>query len=159
MGLAALDQGFARFEDIALGEWAFAQAERLVLEAHLPGQRVDKPRLAPGLLPHGVHGSGRELLTGLGGVLVQQGRDLRCGKISEAEGPGLDVEGAATGDDLLFGTRMNAVVPHVAYAAKDHALRKPVRAIDVAGTQLAKHRDQRVAHQRVDLVDQQHQRR
>ena len=52
---------------------------------------------------------------------------------------------------------MDAVVAHVAHAAKHHALRKPPGAPDVAGPELAQHRDQGVADQRVDLVDQQHQ--
>ena len=53
---------------------------------------------------------------------------------------------------------MNAVVAHVADAAQHHTLRKPFGALDVAGTELAQHGDQRVAHQGIDLVDQQHQR-
>ena len=52
---------------------------------------------------------------------------------------------------------MDAVVAHVAYPAQHHALREAPGAPDVAGAELAQHRDQGVADQRVDLVDQQHQ--
>ena len=51
-----------------------------------------------------------------------------------------------------------AVVAHVADPAQDQALRKALRAIHVAGAQLAQHRNERVAHQRVDLVDEKNER-
>ena len=50
--------------------------------------------------------------------------------------------------------RVDAVVAH---SAQHHALRKAPGAPDIAGPELAQHRDQGVADQRVDLVDQQHQ--
>ena len=53
---------------------------------------------------------------------------------------------------------MDAVVAHVAHAAQDHALRERPRTHVVPGAQLAQHGDQRVPDQRVDLVDQEHER-
>ena len=44
------------------------------------------------------------------------------------------------------------------YAAQNHALRKPGRAQVVAGAKLAQHGQQGIAHERVDLVDEQDQR-
>jgi len=46
---------------------------------------------------------------------------------------------------------MDAVVSHV---AQDDALGKALRALDVSCPELAQHRQQGVAHQRVDLVDE-----
>ena len=54
---------------------------------------------------------------------------------------------------------MDAVVADVAHAAEHDALGKPVRALGISGAELTEHRHQRVAHHRVDLVDQQDQRR
>ena len=53
---------------------------------------------------------------------------------------------------------VNAVVAHVAHPAQDDALGKAGRALGVAGPQLPQHRDQGVADQGVDFVEQQHQR-
>ena len=47
---------------------------------------------------------------------------------------------------------------HVAHPAKDDALRKPVRALRVAGPELAQDRDEGVADECVDLVDHEHER-
>ena len=52
---------------------------------------------------------------------------------------------------------MDAVVAHVAHAAQHDALGKALGALVVAGPELAQHRDQGVADQGVDLVDEQHQ--
>ena len=83
-------------------------------------------------------------------------------EVAEAERLGLDVERAAAGDHRVLGAGVDAVVPdvtdvtYVAHAAQHDALRKAGWALVVAGPQLAKHGDQRVADQGVDLVDQQH---
>ena len=55
-------------------------------------------------------------------------------------------------------TRMDAVVVDIAHPAQHDALREGAGALAVAGAQLAQHRDQAVADERVDLVDEQHQR-
>ena len=70
----------------------------------------------------------------------------------------LTFERAAAGDHLVPAGRPDAVVAHVAQAAQDHALREVARALGVAGAQLPQHGYQGVPYQRVDLVDQQHQR-
>ena len=54
--------------------------------------------------------------------------------------------------------RMDAVVAHVAHPAQDDALREVLRPIVIAHPELPEHRDQRIADQRVDLVDQQYER-
>ena len=91
------------------------------------------------------------------GVLGDQGAHLRLGEVPQAQRLGPDVERAAAGDDRLLGARVDAVVAHVAHPAQHHALGKATRAPDVAGPELTQHRDQGIADQRVDLVDQQHQ--
>ena len=159
MGLATQDQRLARLEDVALGQWCAGLLRHPRREAHLQRQRVDEPGLPPGLLPHGPHRPGRELLAGLGGVLAEQGLHLGPREIPHPKRPGLDVEGAATRDDLLLRARVDAVVADVAHAAEHDALGKPVRALGISGAELPEHRHQRVAHHRVDLVDQQDQRR
>ena len=53
---------------------------------------------------------------------------------------------------------MDAVVAHIPHAAQDHAVREMLGALAVSRSQLAENRQQRVADQRVDLVDEQHQR-
>ena len=145
-----------------LHDGVFVDRERavpasLVPEARLVGQGVDQPRLALGLVPHRSKRGFGESLARLLGVLAEQG--ARCGLVEVAEPQRfrLDVEGAAAGDDLAGGLRVDAVVAHVADAAQDHALRKGRWAHVVAGAQLAQHRDQRVAHERIDLVDQEHE--
>jgi hypothetical protein len=73
-------------------------------------------------------------------------------------GPRLDVEGAAAGDDGLLGARMDAVVAHVPHAAEHNALREAIRARVIPCSQLAQHRQQGIAHESIDLVDEQDQR-
>ena len=53
---------------------------------------------------------------------------------------------------------MNTIVLQVAHATQDHRLGKLTGTLGIAGAQLAQQRDERVAHQRVDLVQQQDQR-
>ena len=91
-------------------------------------------------------------------MLRQQRLDFAAREVPEPQGLGANVEGAATGDDGVFGGRPDAVVAHVAHAAQDHALWKAARAVRVAGAQLPQHCQQSVADQRVYLVDHQHQR-
>ena len=53
---------------------------------------------------------------------------------------------------------MDTVVAHVANAAQNDALRKGVGAQRVAGAQLTEYRQQGVADERVDLVDEHYER-
>ena len=53
---------------------------------------------------------------------------------------------------------MDPVIPNVAHSAQDDAQRKALRALGIEGAKLPQRRNQRVPHQRVDLVDQQHHR-
>ena len=90
-------------------------------------------------------------------MLPKQRADLDLAEVADLQRLRLDVEGAATRDDLLLGARVNAVVAYVSDDAQDDALRKPLGEISVACTQLTQHLDQRVPHERIDLVDQQHE--
>ena len=133
-------------------------ATGLVPETGFVSQRVHQPRLAlrqpPDLLPPLV----REHLVRLPGMLCQQGLDLARQEISEPQRFGPNVECAATRDDGVFGPGPNSVVAHVTHAAQNYALGKPPGAVRVTGPELTQYRQQRVAHQSVDLVDHEHQR-
>ena len=96
-----------------------------------------------------------ERLTGLPGVLREQQLDLPSREVSEPQGPGPHVEGAAAGNERVLGGRVDAVIAH---PAQNDALREPARAVRVAGAELAQHREQGVADEGVDLVDDEHQR-
>jgi hypothetical protein len=78
-------------------------------------------------------------------------------EVADPQGLGPDVEGAAAGDDLVLGARMDPVVAQVAHTAEHHRGRGGTRALGIAGAQLAQQRDEGVAHQGVHLVEQQHQ--
>ena len=155
---ARQDQLLARGVDRILLDGARAVAPRLVVEARLGAQRVDQPRLAPGLGPHRGQRRRREALAGLLGVLRQQRARLRRGEVAQAHRLGGDVERAAAGHRLA-GTGADAVVAQVPHPAQHDALREAGGTLLVAGAELAQHRQQGVAHQRVDLIHQQHQRR
>ena len=135
-----------------------AVADSVPLEAHFVGQRVDKPGLTLSLSPDLGDRLGGEALAGLTRVLIEQLPDLGFAEVAQAQGLRLDVEGAPTQDGIPLGRRVDAVVAHVTHATQHHALGKPPRAVGVASAELPQHGDQGVADQRVDLVDQQHQR-
>ena len=145
--------------------WASRMSSR-VIDVVVPGggalragfvrQRVHQPRLPLGPLPDRLLGLRRERLAGLFGVLLQERLRLPLGEVPQAQRLRLDVERAAASDDGLLGGGANAVVAHVADAAQNDALRKPCRAAVVAGAELPQHGQQRVAHQRVDFVEEQH---
>ena len=88
-----------------------------------------------------------------------RGGDVVPVEIAQPQRLRLDVERAAPGNEVLLGARPNAIVPHVADAAQNHALREPSGTVAVAGAELPQDRDQRVPDQRVDLVDDQDRRR
>ena len=144
--------------DVLHADGPGAVAPGLVVEAGAGAQRVHQPRLAAGVLPHGPARRRREALAGLEGVLRHQPARLPPREVAEAQGLRGDVEGAAAGDHLA-GAGLDAVVPYVPHAAEHDAVREAPRAVLVAGAQLAQHGEQGVAHQGVDLVHQQHQRR
>ena len=158
VGLPAEDQLLAGVLDRRFGDRAAAVARRPVVEAGFVGERVHQPRLTPGQLPDRGAGLARKRLAGLLVVLSEQGLDLVRREVSEPQRLGAHVEGAPAGDDRVLRGRPDAVVAHVAHPAQDHALRKPVRALRVAGPELAKDREQGVADERVDLVDHEHER-
>ena len=91
------------------------------------------------------------------GILCQPARFL-SGEVAQAQEFRRDVKRAAAGDHLA-GAGLDAVVPDVADAAEHDAVREAPGPLLVAGAQLAQHGEQGVAHQRIDLVDQRHQRR
>ena len=153
----APDEPFARFADGLYIDRARPVAARLVAEAGFVGQRVHEPRLAAGGVPDFGLRRVAPCLSRLPGVLHEERLDLAGAEVSETQGLGADVEGAAAENHGVFGARPDAVVAHVADAAQDDALRKPVRPAGVAAAQLSQHRQQGVPDQRVDLVDQQHQ--
>ena len=128
------------------------------LEAGLLAERVHQPRLALRPSPDQFQGIRAKRLAGFRRVLGQQGLALRGREIAQPERFGLDVERAAAPDLLVPGGRPNAVIPHVAHAAEHDALQECARTEVVAIAELAEHGEQRVAHQRIDLVDQQNER-
>ena len=158
VGAPGQDQLLPGGEDVVGGDGAGAVPPRLVVEAGFGAQRVHQPGLALGLLPHGVQRLRRERLAGLGAVLGDERPRLRLREVPQAQGLGCYVERAAAGNDLA-GAGADAVVSDVAYAAQHHALWEALWALLVAGAKLAQYREQGIADKRVDLVDQQHQRR
>ena len=152
------DQLLPRLEDVGLLDGARAVAAGLVVEARSGAQGVHQPRLALRLRPHRLRGRRRELLAGLLGVLAHQRLRLALVEVAEAQRLGGDVERAAAGDHLpAAGT--DPVVANIPNPAQHDAGGEAFGALLVAGAQLAQHREQGVAHQRIDLVHQQHQRR
>ena len=156
--VAPHDQPFLGREDVVAGDWTRAVAARPVVEADVVAERVHQPRLAGGACPDHLQGVVGERLSRLRGVLGEQGSHLRLGEVAEPQRFRLDVEGAAPEHQRVRGARLDAVVTHVHHAAQDHAVRKAGGSLVVAGPQLPQHGHQRVADQRVDLVDQKHQR-
>ena len=158
MRVAAQDQPLLRLQDGVRRDRAFTVTPGLVAEAGVVAQRVHQPRLAGGARADQRLRLLRERLPGRRGVLRQQCPYLLLREVAQAQRFGLDVEGAAAQHHPVLGGRVDAVVAHVTHPAQDDAVRVARRAVDVAGAQLPQHRQQGVAHQRVDLVDQQHQR-
>ena len=153
MRAAGQDQFLAGGEDVVQADGAGAVPPGLVVEAGFSAERVHQPGLALGLLPNRIQRFGSELLAGLGGVLGDEGAGLGLREVAQAQGLGGDVERAAAGDNLP-GTGADAIVPDVPQAAQHHALRKARRALLIAGPQLPQHREQRVPHQGIDLINQ-----
>ncbi len=128
------------------------------LETGFIRQRVDQPGLAQSQGPHPVQSLGGEDLTGLRSVLQQQSLNLGLEEITQAQGLGLDVEGAPAGDRRRLGTRVNPVVTQVPHPAQHHRLRELHRPLGIAGPQLSQQGNQRVPDQGIRFVQQQHHR-
>ena len=93
----------------------------------------------------------RKPLTGLFRVLAQQRLHFRPVEIAEPQRRSTDVEPSAAR------THVTAIVRHLTHPTEHDAVREPVRPFVVAGTQVAEYRQQHVARQGIDLVNQQHQ--
>ena len=158
MDLPARDEMLLGVEDGVFGNRAGAVAPGLGVEAGPGAQRVHQPRLAAGLRPNEVERLRGERLSGLFGVPGKQRAHLGVREVAEAQRPGPDVERAAAGHGRLLRAGVDTVVTDVPHPAQHDALRKASGALVVAGPQLPEHRDQGVADERVDLVDEQHQR-
>ena len=151
------DDLLSGFVDVAGVDRPVAVSSALVAEAGLRGQCVDQPRLTLRLCPDFPQGILGERLSRVLRVLVEQRRDFGAREVPETQRLRLDVERTPAGDDFPCGARVDAVVPHVTNAAQDNALRKARRAPVVSRPKLSQHRQQRIAHQGIDLVDEQHQ--
>jgi len=138
--------------------YAAVKTQRLHLERHLVAQRIHQPWLPLGVVPSQRTGLWGKDLPCLGGVLVVQSVHLRLAEVAQPDGFHLDVEGAATGDDFFLRTGVDAVVAHIAHATQNQALRKRMRAVGVASTQLAQDRNKAVANEGINLVNEQQQR-
>jgi len=134
-----------------------AVARGPVFPGQLIPQRIHQPGLAVGVFPELRIDRRINGLPGGRFVLPPQ----RCGfvatQITQAQRLGLDIERRTAGDDFVM-CRMDAVIPHIAYATQDDGLRKCCGALGIAGTNLAQQRDQRVADQCVHFVEEQHRR-
>ena len=147
VGFAAHDEFFLRFQDGLRRHRIGAVAALVVTGARPVSKRVHEPGLPLGLPKDCRHRFGRELLPGLGSVLGKKRAHLVFGEVTEGERFGLDVEGAAAGDDLLPGARTDAVIAHVTNAAENDAMGKVGRPVRIAGPQLTQERNQRISDQ------------
>ena len=109
-----------------------------------------------GLRPNGLQRLRRELLARLLGVLRQKRPRFVLGEVPQTQGLGPDVKGAAASDDGLLRRGVDAVVPHIAHAAQNDALRKPRRAAVIAGPELPQNGQQAVPHKGVDFINELH---
>jgi len=87
-------------------------------------------------------------------VLLIESLYLLAGEVAQAEGLGLDIEGAAACDHDLISVGVNSVVSDRPHAAKNDSGRKERRPLGVSCTQLSKDRDEGIAHQGIDLIYQ-----
>jgi len=158
MGLPTFDEGFLGLLDHRGGHAPVSGAAREVPEAALVGQGVDQPGLPLGEVPDERERIGLEALPGLRGVLAEEFLDLAAQEITEPKRFSPDVEGASARDHRLAIVQPEAVIPHVPDSAEDDALGEGAGPAVVAGPEMPQHRDQRVPHQAVDLVEEQHER-
>ena len=129
-----------------------------IFETGFGAQRVHRPRLARILRLDAVDGRGLERFARRGRVLAEQGLSFRPVKIPQAQRRGADGERPAARDRLALRSGVHPIVPHVAHPAQHDAVRETPRSHVVARPQLAEHREQRVAGQGIDFVDEEHHR-
>ena len=158
MRFAPLDQLLPGIVNGTFPDRTGSVAPVFVAEARLVGQRVHQPGLAPRKIPDGLHRRRFESLSRLPCVLLKQRPDITLGEVAKAQRLRPDVERATAENLRAFSARLDSVVAHVAHAAEDDALRVSGRALPVPGPELPQHGNQRVADQRVDLVEDNHQR-
>ena len=135
----------------------------------LAGECVDEPRLAGGQFVGVVDGAGGEGLAGLGGVLGVEVGDLVQGEVTEPQRLQLDVEraggpqpgrvtpGGGPGDPRNREAISGAAVADVSQAAQRDGPGERGGAAVVAVAELAEDAEERLAAQRVDLVEEQDQ--
>ena len=126
--LAAHDELLLGVEDVVGGNRPRAVTAGFGAEAGFCAKRVGQPWLAPGLSPHGIQRLGSEHLPRLLGVLGEQRAHLSLREVAEAQGSGLDVERAATGDHGVLRGGLDPIVADVAHPAQHHAVRGSSRA-------------------------------
>ena len=154
VGIPAEDEVFFRlFEDRA-GDRRRAVLTFFHAEAGFVSQGVYEPGLSAGVFINQFPDFVVEGLAGGLCVLGVEVLDVFFGEIAKAERFGLDVEGAAAGDDLPGVGRVDAVVPHVPHAAEDDGGWEMFGAACVPGPQLAQQGDEGIADKGVHLVEQ-----
>ncbi len=156
MGGPRQDQPFLRLFDM-LGGDRLGHRNRDLLD-DLPSQGVDQPRLARGQGDRPLDGVRRERLPGVGRMLAVQGTHLVGSEVTQPQRLHLDIERARRSQPRRIAPRGDLIVTNVAQAAQGDRSREIVRPASIAVTKLAEHADQRLPPQRVDLVDEQHQR-
>lgn len=124
----------------------------------LPSQRVDQPRLSLGKAEGTLQRIHREILARLRGVLPVQLGDLGRGEVAQPQRRHLDVERTRRTKAPRIPARGRLVVTHIPQPAQHHRMREAATADSEAIAQLAQHTAQALPPQRVDLVEEQHQR-
>ncbi len=154
MGIAPFDEPFPGLRHDPQGNGMAAVALSFGPETGLAAQGVHQPGLATGLLEDVIDDSLFEALACFLRMLEVKRGDIFLAEITQPQRVGFDVEGAASGDDLVVGG-VDAVVAHVPDPAQEHRLREGMGTIRVAGPELAKQRDQGISHQGVHFVQKQ----
>ncbi len=152
VGFAALDDAFGGLADDPAGDDAGAVPVFAHLPSHLISDRVGEPGLAFGQAPGFLQRLGFEFLAGFLGVKEVEPLHLVSLKVAQGKGAGLDIEGAAAGDDLLLATGVDSVVQQIANPAEYDGAREAVSTVGITGAQLAEERNQGITDQSVHLI-------
>jgi len=152
---AAVDEPLARRFVALQCDGCGAIAGGTVFPGAFVTQGIDEPRLTFGIGPQLGPDRRVNLLAGFGLMLLPQRDGFGPAEVAQAQRLGLDVEGAAAGDDFVVGG-VNPIVPHIAHAAQDDGLRKRAGPLGVAGADLAQQRNEGVADEGVHFVEKQH---
>ena len=131
MGFAAHDELLLGVEDVVGGNRPRAVTPGFAAEASFCAQRVHQPWLAPGLSPYGIQRLGGEHLPRLLGVLGEQRAHFGLREVAEAQGSGLDVERAATGDHGTLRGGLDPIVADVSHPAEHDAVREALGPTEV----------------------------